>query len=133
MIRVGVAPYLECSTHGDRRFSAFAARIKGRGDRSIEEIYQGAKVFPDGSTGLGWREAKGRAPVNREEVVALYDDLWWEYLAENPHLVPILKAASGLSDRFGRRGSPCQAEVLWRLTRAPGTPSPLLARELALL
>jgi hypothetical protein len=52
MIQHGTAPFLECSSRGDRRFSAFAARIKSRGNKSIEEIYQAAKRFEDGSTGL---------------------------------------------------------------------------------
>jgi hypothetical protein len=42
MIQHGAAPFLECSSRGDRRFSAFAARIKRRANKSIEEIYQGA-------------------------------------------------------------------------------------------
>ena len=62
MIRHGAAPFLECSSRGERRLSASAARIHGRGNRSIENIYQAAKVFADGSTGLSWREAKGRKP-----------------------------------------------------------------------
>jgi len=115
MVRHGTAPFLECSTRGDRRFSAFAARIRGRGNRSIEEIYQAAKVFEDGSTGLSWREAKGRKAVNAAEVRALYGRLWDEYIAENPHLLPVLKAASGLSDMFGQPGHACQATELWRI------------------
>lgn len=118
MIRHGNAPFLECSSRGDRRFSAFAARIRGRGNRSIEEIYQGAKVFPGGVTGLTWREAKGRDPVNKEEVATLYSRLWDEYIAENPDLVPILLGASGLSDMFGQPGRACQATELWRIRSA---------------
>ena len=115
MVRHGNAPFLECSSRGDRRFSAFAARIRARGNRSIEEIYQAAKVFADGSTGLSWREAKGRVPVNADEAQALYGRLWDEYVAENPHLLAILTAASGLSDMFGRPGHACQATELWRI------------------
>jgi hypothetical protein len=29
--------------------------------------------------------------------------------------LPVLRRASGLSDMFGKPGSVCQAEVLWRL------------------
>jgi len=79
MIKHGSLPYLECSTKGDRRFSAFCARIDGRGGKSIEEIYQAAKVFDDGSTGLTWKEAKGGVPINYEEVARLYSQLWDEY------------------------------------------------------
>lgn len=112
MVRHGTAPFLECSTRGDGRFSAFVARVRGR---SIESIYQAAKVFPGGVTGLDWRAAKGRQPVNAEEVRALYGQLWDEYIAENPHLLPVLTAATGLQDRFGEPGHACQATELWRI------------------
>lgn len=115
MIRHGEPPYLECSSRGDGRFSAFRARIRSRGNRSIEEIYQAAKVFEDGATGLSWREAKGRRAVNMDEVRELYGRLWDEYISENPLLVPILTSASGLSDMFGQRGNACQATELWRI------------------
>lgn len=115
MIKHGNAPFLECSSKGDKRFSAFHARISSRGNRSIEEIYQAAKVFEDGSTGLSWREAKGRRPINRSEVLDLYGRLWDEYIEENKHLIPVLVGASGLSDIFGKPGSACQATELWRI------------------
>lgn len=115
MIRHGVAPFLECSSRGDKRFSAFFARIAARGGRSIEAIYQSAKVFEDGTTNLHWRDAKGRRAVNQAECLALYTRLWDEYIAENPHLLPVLRAASGLSDVFGKPGSCCQATEIWRI------------------
>lgn len=118
MVRHGAPPFLECSTKGDRRFSAFCARIRGRGNRTIEDLYQGAKIFSDGRTGLSWREAKGKTPVNAAEVRLLYAQLWDEYLAENPDLLPVLIAASGLSDCFGRPGGACQATELWRIRAA---------------
>ncbi len=130
MIRHGIAPFLECSSRGDKRFSAFYARIMARG-MSIEEIYQGAKVFADGSTGHSWRTAKGRRAVNQAECAALYARLWDEYIAENPHLLPVLRAATGLSDVFGRPGSCCQATELWRIRSAtpPWAPDFPLAAE----
>lgn len=115
MVRFGRAPYLECSSRGDWRFSAFYARIYARGNRSIEELYQAAKRFEDGSTGLPWSVAKGRTPVNVQEVRTLYARLWDEYMAENPALLPVLLAAPGLCDTFGRKGHACQAEELWRI------------------
>lgn len=112
MIRHGVAPFLECSSKGDRRFSAFYARVNGH---SIEDQYQAAKVFGDGSTGLDWRAAKGRQAVNQEEAALLYSRLWDQYIAEHPDLLQILKGASGLSDIFGQPGRVCQATELWRI------------------
>jgi hypothetical protein len=115
MLRFGEAPYLECSSKGDKRFSAFYARVQSIGNQSIETIYQASKVFEDGSTGLGWREAKGRKCVNIKEMRELYAALWDIYIAENPHLLVVLKEASGLSDVFGQEGHACQAEELWRI------------------
>ena len=121
MIRHGKEPFLECSSVGDRRFSAFYARPARRGGRSIEELYQAAKRFEDGRTGLSWREAKGRKAVNQEECDALYAALWDEYIADNPYLLEILQAASGLSDKFGKPGSRCQATELWRIRNKGGS------------
>jgi len=115
MLRFGTPPYLECSTRGDKRFSAFCARIKKRGSRSIEEIYQAAKVFKNGLTDLSWREAKGLTPLNIEEVSALYSILWDEYIEENPELLIILKEVTGLSDIFGQINHQCQVRELWRI------------------
>lgn len=112
MLRYGEAPYLECSSKGDRRFSAFYAKVNGR---SIEETYQGAKVFADGSTGKTWREAKGKVPTNPQFVRELYSRLWDTYIAEHPELLAILREAAGLSDIFGQAGHACQAEELWRI------------------
>lgn len=115
MLKYGKAPHLECSRKGDARFSAFCARIHGRGGDTIETIYQAAKVFEDGSTGLHWKEAKGRQAVNQQECVELYDRLWAEYLEEKPELWPTLLEASGLQDIYGQKGHACQADTLWRL------------------
>ena len=117
MLKRGNEPFYECSSKGDKRFSAFYARIIQRGNKSIEDLYQAAKVFSDGTTGLTWRLAKGRKPVNGPEVAALYDQLWKEYLDENPDLINILKAQSGLSDIFGKEGCQCQADTLWKITQ----------------
>lgn len=115
MVRCGEAPFHECSSKGDKRFSAFYARIRSRGNLSIEEIYQAAKVFPDGRTGLSWREAKGKVPTNGDEVAELYHQLWLDYLSENLKLVGIILQATGLSDMFGQPGRQCQASTLWKI------------------
>lgn len=93
----------EVSTRGDRRFSAFNARLED--GRSIEEHYQcDVKGYDPG--GRNWRLGKGRGPLNRDV------DLWREYLAlwqQWAKLHPMLlselrenvKAGGGvLSDRF---------------------------------
>ena len=115
MIRHGEPPYLECSSKGDIRFSAFWARVASRDNRTIESIYQGSKVLSGGKTGLTWREAKGKRAVNQEEIAKLYSLLWDEYISENLNLLEILRDASGLQDTFGQQGHCCQATELWRI------------------
>lgn len=115
MIYHGKPPFLECSSAGDKRFSAYYARLRSYGGKSIEQIYQAAKVFSCGSTGLSIKEAHGKRPINGPYCRELYGRLWDEYIMENPHLVAVLQAASGLSDRFGQRGHCCQATELWRI------------------
>lgn len=121
MIRVGEPPYLECSTRGDKRFSPFYARPSCLRGFSIEDAYHAMKVFDDGTTGLGWREAKakrksGHSVTNQDECNALYSQLWDEYMRENPHLLGVIRSSTGLSDMFGQTGGgPCQALELWRI------------------
>lgn len=115
MIIHGVAPFLECSSKGDKRFSAFYARVRNYGGGSIEDLYQAFKVFEGGVTGLSWRAAKGRKAVNMAECAAYYSNLWDWYIYENPELLQVLKASSGLSDLFGQVGHCCQATELWRI------------------
>jgi hypothetical protein len=123
MIQHGTPPYKECSSRGDKRFSAFYTRLRWHGGKSIEEIYQAAKKFCVNGvvvSGLSWREAKGREAINQKEVAALYSDLWDDYIAENPDLLPVLREASGLQDIFGQEGHVCQATELWRIRNAQG-------------
>jgi hypothetical protein len=115
LIAHGIRPRIECSTKGDKRFSAFCARIRAYGNKTIEELYQAKKVFADGSTGLSWREAKGKQAVNQEECAKFYSELWDLYIEENPHLLAYLKEANGVSDIFGQKGHVCQATELWRI------------------
>ena len=116
MVKHGKAPFLECSSRGDKRFSAFCAHVNGK---TIESQYQAAKVFADGSTGLHWRQAKGRKAVNQAEVAKLYDALWRQYLNEHPSYLEFLQKQPGLIDTFGRPGCVCQATTLWKLSRHP--------------
>lgn len=117
MIKVGFEPILECSSknpEGDKRFSAFYARIAKRGNRTIEEIYQASKVFKNGDTGLSIQSAKGRAAVNMTECAELYSLLWDEYFEENPDLYKVIARYRGFSDIFGKAGSVCQANEVYR-------------------
>lgn len=115
MIRHGEAPFLECSSKGDKRFSAFYAQIHRYQNATIETIFQAAKVFEDGTTGLSIKAAKGRQAINQLEVNLLYSQLWKEYLEWNSDLIQVLTEATGLSDIFGQEGHCCQATELWHL------------------
>jgi len=115
MLKFGTEPFLECSSKGDKRFSAFYARLERYGGKSIEEIYQARKVFDDGSSGLSWKEAKGREPVNKEDVRLLYEYLWLIYFEENPHLLEVIKQFDGFTDMFGQAGHCCQAEEIYKI------------------
>lgn len=113
MIRHGEPPYLEASSAGDKRFSAFFARIATRDFRSIEEIYQSSKIFEDGKPVSNWKDAKGKKAINQGYLSGLYITLWREYIEENQHLVPILINATGISDKYGQSNHECQATSLW--------------------
>lgn len=115
MLQYGNPPYLECSTKGDKRFSPFCARVESRGGKTIESLYQAAKLLPNGVSGLSWQQAKGKRCVNQAEVAKLYTVLWDEYMSENPQLLDVLCAQTGLSDIFGKEGTPCQVTELWRI------------------
>lgn len=116
MIKHGEPPYLECSSKGDKRFSAFYAYIPFK-KCTIEQAYQSAKKFEDGSTGesIGWQNAKGKKAINQEELAEWYGRLWDYYIMLHPELIDVLIAAPGLSDMFGQEGHVCQATELWRI------------------
>jgi hypothetical protein len=116
MLRFGEAPYLECSSKGDRRFSAFYARVFGR---SIESLYQAHKVFEDGSSDLSIKTAKGRKPVNVDQCRTYYSWLWMYYFKENPELFEVIKKYRGFSDIFGQAGHACQAEEIYKIYLDP--------------
>lgn len=100
-------PTLECSSRGDRRFSAFHARFPD--GRSIESIYQTAKVGLDGlPVGKGRRPAAIRLRDGQEFPVVLlsefYYSLWWHYLARRSDLVAVLRSYNKFTDAFDRSG-----------------------------
>jgi hypothetical protein len=113
MLRFGSAPFLECSSKGDKRFSAFYAKLQSHGGKSIEDIYQASKIFEDGVTNLTWREAKGKKAINQVQLVSIYLKLWEEYFKENPHLLEAIRPYNGFSDIFGQPNHNCQAEAIY--------------------
>jgi hypothetical protein len=115
MVKYGEKPFLECSSKGDSRFSAFYARIKSKDNKSIEELYQASKKFPGGITGLTWREAKGRKSINQSEVRRIYRELWVEYFNENPYLIDFILKYKGFTDYYGQPNHACQAEEIYAI------------------
>lgn len=99
----------EISSKGDRRFSAFYARLKD--GRTIEEAYQldvkGYRQFGN-NVMLG----KGKPPLKAFEADTLYlayKGLWQQWFSEHPVAYDILLTAmkddgkpSTLSDRFAK-------------------------------
>lgn len=118
MIKVGSKPFLECSSRGDKRFSAFYARLRCANNRSIEEIYQASKVFADGATGLTPAQAKGRKAVNMDFCAKVYSQAWDKYFEENPELLNYALNFNGFSDMFGQPNHQCQAIEIYRIVES---------------
>ena len=97
----------ECSTHGDRRFSAFNARMPD--GRTIEMHYQcDVKGYDPG--GVRWWRGKGKAPLlakTTDELWAAYLALWQAWATRHPKMMAELADLATqrnhvLSDRFAR-------------------------------
>lgn len=113
---------LECSSKGDKRFSAFFAKIQlnGRFD-SIENHYQLSKRFGYEEAPRTWKDAKGRKPTHfmingftypRELLGQWYSILWAIYLDKNPHLVEYASRFDKFNDQFRGKSINCQADVI---------------------
>lgn len=124
---------LECSSKGDKRFSALVAKVKVFDVfDTIEAHYQGAKEYFDLQSGnlvkaSNWQEAKewqkqGMMPVriNVQGTILPYDFLtqyykllWVKYLDANPELVEYAKQFDEFTDMFrGKKTLNCQADVI---------------------
>lgn len=109
---------LECSSKGDRRFSAFYAKVKCRDNsfRSIESMYQNAKRTPDGSVaGKGKRPAYAQIGSKRYKLTALtpfYNWLWLKYFEQNPELLKVIAEYDVFTDMFRGHCINCQADVV---------------------
>lgn len=109
--------YLECSSKGDKRFSAFYAKVSFYGMvDSIEHIYQSVKRDVNGN-----RVGKGRKvnyivingiELNPKYLTPLYKLLWVKYLDNNKELVEYAKDYDIFTDSFRGRCINCQADVI---------------------
>lgn len=110
---------LECSTRGDKRFSAFGAYITINGKRDcIENFYQNAKRKANNEVA-----GKGK-PFHHficpfcglefpgEEVSDLYKGLWIIYFNKHPELLIYAAQFDGFNDIFRGKSINCQADVV---------------------
>lgn len=93
----------ECSSKGDKRFSAFNAVMSD--GRTIEQHYQcDVKGYAPGGT--NWRLGKGKPPLDRtKDMWAEYLALWEQWAVAHPDLMDELgeqaiKKNGVLSDMF---------------------------------
>ena len=117
---------LECSSKGDKRFSALYAKVEVNGiEDTIENHYQLSKRF---TTLFGvivpkvWTDAKGKAPdyfeVNGKPfelkyLPNFYALLWVKYLDQHPELVSYARKFDDYHDIFKSKNSVvCQADVI---------------------
>lgn len=109
--------YLECSSAGDKRFSAFYAKTSFYGvEDSIENIYQSVKRDKnDNKVGKGRRVdhicIKGKR-LDVKYLTPLYKMLWVKYLDNNLELVEYAKGFTAFGDKFRGKAINCQADVI---------------------
>lgn len=110
---------LECSSKGDKRFSAFFAWITVYGkNANIETHYQNCKRFNDTTVD----KVKGKQPdyiiINGKELdnkylTPFYKLLWLKYLDFHPELVEYASQFDDFNDIFkGKNTINCQADVI---------------------
>lgn len=113
---------LECSSRGDKRFSAFSARVTVNGvERSIEEHYQLSKRFGD-FIPKSWKDAKGKKPTHFvvgdrsfdvKYLTSWYELLWIKYFVCNLELLEYARKFDTYSDMFAKAGSNSQHIVIY--------------------
>lgn len=108
---------LECSSKGDKRFSAFYAKVSvfGKVD-SIEHHYQRCKKF-----NYPVSNPKGKKPTHIEingvkydikYLTPFYKLLWIKYLDQHPELVKYARTFDEYNDMFKGKSVNCQADVI---------------------
>lgn len=110
---------LECSSKGDKRYSAFFAWVKLYGKTAnIETHYQNCKKFNDPTI----TKVKGQQPdyivingkeLDKKYLTPFYKLLWVKYLDEHPELVEYASQFDDFHDIFkGKNTINCQADVV---------------------
>lgn len=108
---------LECSSAGNKNFSAFYATVRIRDVvGTIEELYQASKRDTNNQPC-----AKGahvhHCIINGVELpasylTAWYRYLWYTYLRDNPQLVRYARQFDAFTDKFRGRAINCQADCV---------------------
>lgn len=112
---------LECSSKGDKRFSAFYAYVKKYGNRSIEDIYQSSKrdeynKIPGKGKKVKYMFWEGKY-YSPECLSRLYKHLWKVYFEENPNLLEYASKFDTFTDMFRGKCINCQADVIRDLVK----------------
>ena len=108
---------LECSSKGDKRFSAFYAFVDFNGKYdSIEHHYQNCKRnFNDQPCKKGEYVsyiviAEQKLPAS--DLTPFYRYLWYLYLRQNPDLVDYASNFNAFTDMFRGKSVNCQADCV---------------------
>lgn len=119
--RITDTKVLECSSKGDKRFSALYAKVNvfGKYD-TIESHYQKCKRDEEGNiAGKGKKvhnmiikKATGPIILPPTFLTAYYKLLWCSYLDLNPKLVKYAKQFDDYHDMFRGKAINCQADVI---------------------
>lgn len=125
---------LECSTKGDKRFSALCARIEVNGKfDTIENHYQLSKLFLDVNSGKiikfdDFKKVKRAQYLNDYKLIGfeignksfeLYDlsywykSLWYKYFIKNKHLLKVIAEYDEFTDIFKKENTiNSQADII---------------------
>lgn len=108
---------LECSSAGDRRFSAFYAKVNFNGVYdTIENHYQKVKRGENNES-VGKGKKVHHFVINDrifepQELTAYYRLLWYTYLKQHPDLVAFAKQFDTFTDKFRGKCINCQADCV---------------------
>ena len=110
---------LECSSKGDKRFSALYALVEIKGvTESIESWYQNSKRNLKGEVaGKGKPVAYMINPFNGNQLnvnclTDFYNTLWIRYFIAHPELLKYAKTFDTFTDMFRGKCVNCQADVI---------------------
>ena len=114
---------LQCDSKGDKRFSAFYARVSVFDKKdSIENHYQLSKRIYGKEKPKTWRDMKGKKfdyfvvgdkMFPKEYITSFYKLLWVKYFNNNPELLKYALQFDDFVDTFkSKNGLNCQADVI---------------------